>query len=170
MAYSEDPAVPVAEQLIECAVDQLTKRGIAIPGKRMVQPGLTPVLDWVGGDKCTDCEELIAWVENVYPIGAAGFPEQDDTGSCSSGLAFVLHVGIYRRALALQGTAQTPPTPAQQTASAYAQGADREALRKAILCCAQSTGRRYVLGAYTSYGPEGLAVGGDWTVTFGDEA
>lgn len=165
MAYSQDTAFPAMEDLLAGARAELIKRELPDVGFAMIQPGINWVIDHAGNEGCDDCDELIVWTEQSYPISSSGFPDIDVTGTCSSGLAHILHVGIYRKALGIDEDSD-PPTPEEQIAAARAQAADREALRAAVKCVFGGH-QQYVLGSYTNYGPDGFAVGGDWQLTVG---
>ena len=63
-----------------------------------------------------------------------------------------------------------PPTPAELSGDAMQVHADMVAVQRAALCCfgatgGQRNGRRYVLGATTTIGPQGGCVGFQTLVT-----
>jgi hypothetical protein len=164
-----DPAWPIMEQLLECTNEQLQLRGLGVPKYQMIQPGgALPIIEHAGIKGCVgDCDELIVWLENEFPVSA--FPTQDETGATTgSEIAVVVNVGIFRAQTALPtNNGQRPPAPEKQVADARTQSQDTEAMRQAIRCCA--TGRQYVLGPYQPLASEGAQFGGYWQVTVSSE-
>ena len=128
-------------------------------------PGLLAPADWCScsgrGEGCG-----MAWVrlDRLYPSGQR-FPAQDpDTKtSCTSVLAAVLEVGVYRCQPA-PGPQGVAPSPAEQTQAALIQSSDAMALHRAITCCDAITSRPNVLGLYTPRDGGGCG-GGAWAVT-----
>ena len=159
---------PVLVSLAECLCQQITDSGLPEPCFCGILPGGPEV----AFDYCDSCEDGTcgqAWVRlgNVFPSTVFPAP-QVDNAKCTSPLAFEVEVGIVRCAPAMGDEGQ-PPSLGDQFVTAQLAVADMMAMRRAILCCANSTkGRDYYLGAYSPIGPEGGCVGGSWATAFSE--
>lgn len=157
---------PILDALRVCTAEALTGTlgGDALCTTSLV-PGTLAVADWCtcrsGGGGCG-----MAWVRlsDLFP-SAAAFPSPDNSTktSCTSVLAAVIEVGVYRCA-PQPGPRGEPPTAAEQTQAALIQADDAMALHRAIKCCDEVTRRPNVLGRYTPR-PGGDCGGGAWTLT-----
>jgi hypothetical protein len=166
--FIEDTEIyPVMISLSACAVESLAKSGLPAADFVTVQPGLTPVQDYVGNGK--SCSEIIINMLNSFP--ANPFPNPDQSATCASELAYQLQIGLFRCAAPMGGTKQSPkpPTPAEQLNSTRQHLADMAAMKRAIACCMGRESRSYVLQGFTPYGPSGNVVGGSWTFLVGQE-
>lgn len=156
---------PIMDDLRACACVGLADTiGGAPACACTLMPGVLAPADWCSckGDKRCG----MAWVrlDRLYPSGQR-FPSQDSTTqtSCTSVLAAVLEVGVYR-CQPTTGPGGIPPSVADQTQAALVQADDAMALHKAIACCTAVTSRPHLLGLYTPRDGGGCG-GGAWQVT-----
>lgn len=157
MAYTEDQGVwPHLVALRDCLRDAIEKRGLPMPCLLEVFPGSFTPFDTP--------EEGQAWVRLAQAFPTVQFPNQtqDWRSSCGTNLAYVIEVGIIRCAPQMSEGGDMP-TAEEEFEATRLQMADMAAMRLAIQCCFAR--RPALLGAYTPLGPEGLALGGTWSVT-----
>jgi hypothetical protein len=83
-------------------------------------------------------------------------------GNCQQGLLVPLEIGVFR-CFPPPDQDGNPPDAATMLAITEQQIDDMMAMRRAVACCADS--RDIVLGTYSPIGPEGLSIGGFWTLT-----
>lgn len=162
----DDLLSPIMDDLRACACAALagTLGGTPACACTLI-PGVQAPADWCtckgGGQGCG-----MAWVrlDRLYP-SAQRFPSQDvDTRtSCTSVLAAVLEVGVYRCQPVL-GPQGQPPSVVEQTQAALVQADDAMAIHRAIICCTAITSRPNLLGLYTPRDGGGCG-GGAWQVT-----
>lgn len=157
---------PIMDDLRACACDALAGTLGGKPGCACtLMPGTLAPADWCScnssGQGCG-----MAWVrlDRLFPSGER-FPSPDATTktSCTSVLAAVLEVGVYR-CQPVTGPGGVPPSVADQTQAALIQADDAMAIHRAITCCRAVTSRPNVLGVYTPRDGGGCG-GGAWTVT-----
>jgi hypothetical protein len=162
--FREDTGIyPVMIALATCATEELVKSGLTAIDKVTIQPGLTPVQDYVGnGD---DCGEIIVNLTSTFPSDP--FPSPVQNATCAVDLAYEVQLGIFRCAPAME--VNEPPSPAEQLNATRENLADMAAMHRAIRCCMQTMSRAYSLRAFAPYGPSGNVVGGIWTVIVGQE-
>lgn len=167
VTYTQDQGFLRMSELLASVIAELTLRGLDVPEFQMIQPGNSFVLDHVGNG--CGCAELIIYSDISHPIAASGFPAQTATIDCGSGYAHSMNVAIFREAVIPSDNFDVLPSPADQTASAQQQANDREAIKIAILKAFQGK-FDFVLGAFSSYGPIGAAIGGIWQVLVGESS
>lgn len=163
--FREDTGIyPVLIALAAGTEAELVSSGLGDRYITTVQPGQTPVIDYVGLGK--ECAEIIVNLVQAYPSSI--FPNPDPTGACGIQLAYEVQVGVMRCAPPMGGTkaAPKPPTPAEVLNSARQHTADMAAVHRAICKVLRPT-RQYAIATFAPYGPEGNAVGGTWTVVVG---
>lgn len=166
--FTEETEIyPVLIQLAACAQAELVKRGLPEIDKVTVQPGVTPVQDYVGNGK--DCGEIIVNMTTSYPVNPFPNPDQGGAASCASEFAYEVQLAIFRCAPPVKGTAQRPifPTAVEQLEATRLHLADMAAAKAAIKCCMKD--RQYAIRTFQPYGPSGNVVGGVWTVVVGQE-
>lgn len=152
--YTDDDTVwPIMVMLSQCLCEELTKRGL-MPGDCFcgVVPGAVLVHDYAAGE---------AWVRlvNMYP--STTFPQRDNRpNNCATGLGATLEVGVMQCAPGVTA-AKKIPSQADKFEQVRLQMATMNAMRQAIICCGLED---MVLGQYDPAGPQGLQVGGTWTL------
>jgi hypothetical protein len=157
--------VTVTEPLTNPVTDTLTLLAACLCGE--VTPdtcfcGIIPG-DQVPAAYAGNCNQKcgMAWVRlvSVYPASGILVPNQSPK-NCAAGLGFSVEMGVLR--CAHVGTAERPPTSAEQMVDAQMQHADMLAMRRAVYCCPGSND--WILGGYIPTGPQGGLVGGVWTL------
>lgn len=153
----------VLTRMADCVIAELASSGLP-EAKVTIQPGATPVLDYVGNGG--NCGELIVSVPSSFPTES--FPTPAERPTCVNELAYVVEVAIFRCVPTGKkvGSSFIPPSPEQVFESTRLHLADMQAAHRAIRCCLGGK-NQYVLGAWAPYGPEGGVAGGVWTVTVG---
>jgi hypothetical protein len=164
VAFVEDQgAYPVMVALAACTEEQLITRDLPPISKVTLQPGLEPVMDYVGNGK--ECGEIIVNMLNAFPYGP--FPNPSTEANCGTPIAYTIEVGIFRCAPPMRGTRERPrpPLPEEQLESTRLHLADMAAVHAAIRCCMKGfPDRSYVVLPFQPYGPSGGVVGGTWGV------
>lgn len=116
----------------------------------------------VPGDQLIhDYQEGMAWVRlsSVYPT--VNFPQVDTRATnCTSGLGATLEVGVMQCAPGVTAS-KALPTEFDLFEQTRLQMATMRAMHQAIVCCGIED---KILGQYQPSGPQGLQVGGTWTV------
>jgi hypothetical protein len=149
----------VVAALTDCVCDLLASKGGGPPCWCGFWPGTD--VPWVGcGGECGKraCGMGYVTVNAVYP--SSSFPTPDTGLTCTAPLAATLTVGALR--CLPVGDGDGMPSDSEMLEVGLTVIADMAALREAIRCCLDDD---YVLGAYTSLGPDGGCVGGQWTLT-----
>lgn len=150
----DDTVWPKMIMLSQCLCEELTARRLK-PGDCLC--GVVP-----GAQLIHDYNEGQAWVRlaNTYP--SAVFPQRDNRpNNCAVGLAATLEVGVMQCAPGITAS-KNLPTQQDLFEQTRLQMATMTAMRKAIQCC--DFGDDVVLGQYDPSGPQGLLVGGTWTL------
>lgn len=159
------PADPLVNEVIDdltvlaaCLCEQIRDSGLPETCFCGVIPG-DQVLAAYTGDCAKKCG--MAWVRltSAYPASGVMVPNEQPK-NCGAGLGFGVEMGILR--CAHVGTAERPPTAAEQLLDAQLQMADMLAMRRAVVCCPGSAD--WILGQYTPTGPQGGLVGGLWAL------
>jgi hypothetical protein len=120
-------------------------------------------MDYVG-----DCESDsgcgMAWVR-VVSIGEQQFATEGVAmpSACAHPIEVTIEAGVVRCA-PQPDNAGNPPSMAKQLEASEGQMADMASILKAIRCCFFHDGE-LVLGTWTPIGPEGMILGGAWTLT-----
>lgn len=126
-----------------------------------VAPGQTFAHDyvWECDDKCG-----AAWVRlaNAYPAVGVGVPAENRIG-CGALLGFDIEIGVIR-CLEQESTGEAPPAETM-SAAALTQVDDLIAMRRAVMCCDALKDEDYSLNTYQPVGPQGMVVGGTWTLS-----
>lgn len=174
-----------AEALLNCVCEQLDALHTEVDGLAGCPCRKMVIAGQAAADGCSgDCSQppagqwpgqLTVAVQRVYSTDRNSFPRElsvaRDARNCQMPvqLAVVLAVTVFR--CAHGPTSQgCPPTPDELAGDAMQVHADMIAVQRAALCCfgattEQRNGRRYVLGATTTIGPQGGCVGFQTLVT-----
>lgn len=148
--------------LLECASGELSVpvcRSFIHPGSRAPHDSCEESLDGKNGQ---------LWVANTegvggWPPGASGLPI-----TCATPFSETIEVGVVRCAMGKVRDDGTPPPPEDVTADAIQQQEDKDALKRAILCCWGLPGRDLSPPVWNPIEPYGGCVGGTWTVVIRD--
>lgn len=156
---ADDTALwPAMVALSECLCETLEAEGL-LPGDCFC--GVLP-----GDNVAWDYKEGMAWVRLQDAFPSAVFPTQSTAlRNCDTPIAATLEVGVLHCHPGL-GPNGTFPSREMQFEATRQQMAAMAAMRKAVQCCGIDT---LILGLYTPLGPQGLYVGGSWTVYIGEE-
>jgi hypothetical protein len=169
----DDPVVLAAEALLDCLCELLeaSRRGPVCAC--CFYPGQV-----VPTDRCCQCDlpngttgEGMAFVHVVRIFRSTGsFPELAAVpDECGGGWGAVLNIGVYRCAATITDDGD-PPSCEQIEDDAKALMSDAAAMRRAASCCfpnllGEMGGGRYLLGEYSTIGPDGGCMGGRLQVT-----
>lgn len=125
-------------------------------------PGASAVADWCTCKRGDGCG--MAWVrlDRVFPSGVR-FPAVDTTASCTTVLAAVIELGVYRCAPIPDTTGKVDPI--DLTNAVLRQVADADAMLRAMQCTDALNKRPHVMGTYLPTPGGGDCVGGTWPVT-----
>lgn len=149
---------PAMVALSECLCETLEEEGL-LPGDCFC--GVLP-----GANVAWDYREGMAWVRLQDAFPSSVFPTQDTSlSNCNRPMGATLEVGVLHCHPGL-GANGNFPTMEMQYEATRQQMAAMAAMRKAVQCCGIDT---LILGLYTPLGPQGLYVGGSWTVYIGEE-
>lgn len=153
-------AYPVLVDLLACLEHELTARGLSVPGIFAVEPGQLPAFD-MSEEGCDQ-----GWVVGNTIAPSLIFPTPDTISTgLSDKLVVTATMGIVRCSEGLDDNGAAPDAD-MKLADARIQYADMAAMKAAICKCLKAAKRKFVLGTYTSLGPNGLQVGGQWTFQF----
>lgn len=112
------------------------------------------------------CRCGTAWVRiaSFAPTGAFPNPQETPSNCGPDGWSLTLELGIAR--CPPIGDATTLPTCEELAAYTAKVMTDAQAIRRAIICCLGPSRptRRYLMGAWEAFGPEGMCGGGRMTV------
>lgn len=171
--FKEDTRIyPIMLALLECVENELLESGLGVPGFSTVQPGAEVALAHIDTKGDGQCGEL--WIRLADAYSSRNFPIEDDLTTANARAnqsptgkpgAFVLEVGIARCTGDMDGLDE--PDVLLLTRQGLA---DMAAIRRGICACLGSgeAERRFSMGHWTPYGPEGGAFGGNWQVTVSD--
>jgi hypothetical protein len=107
------------------------------------------------------------WVANLDSV--AGWPTQSTLPiTCAVPYADQVEVGIVRCAQSVLEGVNLIPDAELVTADATQQQDDKDALKRAILCCWAVDGRDLLAPIWEPITPQGGCVGGIWTITIRD--
>lgn len=154
---------PVATELAAALCAQITVDGLPEPCFCGLLPG-----EQVAFDYCAPCNDIsgqcgMAWVRMTGVT-----MEQFETGStCILVQQATFEVGIARCAPGLDADGQ-PPSVEEQDASTQAQITEADTIYCAINEALKDKRADWSIGAYRPIGPQGLCVGGSWTVTIAE--
>lgn len=129
---------------------------------------LIPATEFELGVSLTEdmCRCGTAWVRIDSYVPSDQFPAQQQvpTNCGPPQWALTLELGIAR--CPPIGDANVLPTDAEWIAYTDLVMADAQAMRQAVICCFGPTfpNRRYLIGSWAPFGPEGLCGGGRMTV------
>jgi len=155
-----NPALDRLNELAICLCSEIIAADVPDVCFCGVVPGDAAALDYLG-----DCSDLcgMAWVRLVtaYPSAQVATPDAQPR-NCSALLGFDVELGIARCAPTMRENGE-PPSQAEQSAAFELQMTDMMIMRRAVACCRDSN--NWVLGGYTPFGPQGMAVGGVWTLS-----
>jgi len=147
--------------LSACLCAALTPEGAAGPDLCFcgVVPGQQVALDH------GECERGcgMAWTRLVTAYPASGLAVPFDptiSGGCGLLLGVTIEIGVIR---CINLPDDGIPEAAELERATRQQMEDMLAMRRAVLCCGLETGD-YALSNYQPYGPEGIIVGGWWTL------
>lgn len=126
-------------------------------------PGLEVAWDNCGEGGCSGRDgQLWANIVAIDPVSSA-----TGNGSPCDTYTWTAEVGIVRCAAGPTSSGQ-PPSIERVEQDAWRQGADADAIRAALRCCAEGRSnenlRDVVLPSWRPLGPDGLCVGGVWTL------
>jgi hypothetical protein len=148
--------------LAACLCAELTPPGASEPDLCFcdVVPGSIFAHDyaWECEDKCG-----AAWVRLASGYNAEGVGVPSVSLGCTNFVGIDIEVGVIR--CLVQEEAGQPPLAENMNAAATQQIADMLAMRRAIKCCEALVDLDYILGVYQPTGPQGMIVGGTWTIT-----
>jgi len=164
---SPDVIGPLMQALLDCAQERLDAHD-----RSCDRIALTPGSE-VAWDEC--CEGfLYVRLVTMFPTGNP-FPQLDQRpGSCKpTMIGSTIAVGVLRCTPTQDSGGGAPPA-ADLTANTLEVTADASILLEAIKCCLAdltddqaSNAQQIVLGSWTPLGPEGVCVGGEWSITIG---
>lgn len=152
------------EQLLECAEEALDPPTC----RQFINPG--------GNAPFDSCETITAddityngqvWVGHTGSQAGWPFPLGEPL-TCETPWAETIEVGVVRCAMGKLTDQGTPPAPADVTADAEQQEADRLALKAAILCCLNIDHKDLIIVGWAPVEPQGGCVGGLWTIQIRD--
>jgi hypothetical protein len=149
--------------LAECLCAQIATDGLPEPCFCGLVPGEAPAVEYV--TNCSDDKCGMAWVRlsAVAPITGIGIPNIT-INNCNSVIGFDAEVGIMRCA-PVGDQDGNPPSDEELLAAADLQIADMMAMYRAMACCEAL--EEFIIETYTPIGPDGVAVGGFWTLSAG---
>ena len=158
-------AYSIMVDLAACLLNEITDRELPMPCTVAVMPGESVVPEYQG--PCTNKKHVcgLGWVRMMtgYPATGVGV-RNANTGNCNSTLGLDLNMGITR-CITLPTDPRTTMRTAELEALAKSTADDMEAMRAAIVCCANQPGKDLLLGAYSPIGPAGGMVGGSWSMS-----
>lgn len=153
--------------LLEELLAELSRRGTDKElCAKSLYPGNTVPADY-GLDDCGG----MAYVQLVSAVPSTQFPQPSaDFNNCTYTLAYTVVVGVMRRVEIPEVINKRVllPSDEQNTESTAAQMDDLDAMHAAIKN-ARSRIEMLILGQYSSEGPEGGIVIGEWTLQIGDD-
>lgn len=168
---------PVLMELHQCLCDEIV--AAELPGVCYCDllPGENVAMEYCGPScEDMDCGNGQAWVRLVESYPSTNFPNPIDFTAqaavgCDAPLAVTVEMGVARCAPVVsedRPSSGESPTAGQWRETAQLQFADMSAMRRAVQCCMDEKRavKKYTLGTYEPFGPEGGCVGGTWTVTF----
>lgn len=162
MATFEDDgySFPHAVGLLDALSAELTKSQLEVPCTMLVAPGQLVTFDYAGECKAMGWTRLAS----VYP-STTSFPNADATALQHVALATTVELGLVRpHPIPDNGEA---PTDEELYEVARLTAADMGAMFRAICGYADPRGIDVFIQSYVPIGPDGGAVGGAWTATFG---
>lgn len=146
--------------LVKAAADELAA---CSDGSRPCFVGVLPGNN-VADELCDDeCSQLTLILTDAFPTDIFPSPSDTTTG-CNSPMAYSLEMRMAR-CYEATGPGGEPATVAEAKTGTERMTADMLAMKKAIVCNADSDGRRVALGTFTSDGPLGNVVAGTWRFT-----
>lgn len=151
--------------LLECALEQLETpvcRSFINPGANAPHDVCESVTDNEGVDFNGQL-----WVADINSV--AGWPSQTTLPiTCAVPYADQIEIGIVRCAQSVLDDVNLIPDADLLTADATQQQDDKDALKRAILCCWGVDGRDMLAPFWEPIEPQGGCVGGTWTITIRD--
>lgn len=158
----------VGEALLECVSAELADTAAGAPAHAYLVPG-----SQVAFDRCHCGGQLTIHIRSMWPSEV--FPAQVLTPlSCAAPFTAVEYVvTVLRCAPTVAPDGKSPPTGAQIEAAAVTDWADREAVRRGVLCCQLSDPDRrkaqlkMALQEHLGVGAEGQCVGSELHVVVG---
>lgn len=153
--------VDTLTRLLACAEEALDPKPCRVfkyPGERATHDNCQKTSDGNGQ----------LWVANLdtYP----GWPEGQGIHQTTCALQYAdkIEVGVVRCAQGKIGDDFKSPDASLVTADAEMQQEDKEALRRAILCCFVQEGSDVEIDKWEAIKPKGGCVGGVWTIKVKD--
>lgn len=158
-----------AQMLLECASEALAGTDAGAPPAAYLVPGAQ-----VAWDHCACEGQLTVHVQTAYP--SDNFPDQAlRTQGCTTAFTVVHYVVTILRCAPGSDDEMGPPTPAEMTAAALLDFADRAAVRQGVACCLlglavedrRRPGPPWVMQEQLGVGAEGGCVGSELHVLVG---
>jgi hypothetical protein len=152
----------VLEGLLTCLCGALVDTPGGTPCFCGMVGGVQAIADHCSCDAGNKCGQAWVRLDRIYPYDTSVITPAR-TPSCTSPLAAVVEVGVYR-CIPTTHADGTAPTVLEQTNQVLGQVADAGAMLAAIKCCTAITTRSHVLGSYVPR-DSGDCGGGVVTVT-----
>ena len=133
-AYTEPGIVEAtAQRLLECCSAALADTAAGAPPAAYLVPGSE-----VAWDYCACEGQLTVHVRNAYP--SDNFPDQAlRLQGCPAKYTVVHYIVTILRCVPTSNDEMEPPPPAEMTAAALTDWADRAAVRQGVACCLLAT-------------------------------
>ena len=152
----------VMDGLVACLCAQLADTSGGSPCFCGMVGGQQAIADHCSCDGDRKCGQAWVRLDRIYPWEQT-ITTQARTPTCTSPLAAVIELGVYRCIPTVKADGKAPDVAAQ-TNQALTAVADAGAMVSAMACCAALTARSHVLGTYVPR-DSGDCGGGVWPVT-----
>jgi len=152
----------ILDDLTGCLCSALEDTAAGAPCFCGIVGGQQAIADHCSCDGNNNCGQAWVRVDRIYPYDT-NVATAARTPTCTSPLAALIEVGVYRCIPTARGNGSAPDAVALAN-QALRQVSDAGAMAQAISCCESIRSRSHVLGTYTPR-DSGDCGGGVWPVT-----